>query len=83
MLQITSGSIGIYLEYSKDVIYVKGVDSQERRATQATLKHALDFILYSLAPVMPVTIDEAYKTMNEGTIFGNVYPNISEGDNAS
>ncbi len=80
--ELTSGSISVFIEYSKNVLYVKGENSEERRGAQFVLKHALNFILYSLAPIIPVTIDEAYKSAyKDESIFLSTYPTFDEGEN--
>ncbi len=75
MNQITNGPIAYLLDYSKDVLYVKKEDCIERRSIQYVLKEVLNYILYSMAPFIPVTVEEAWKIYgNKNSIFETKYP---------
>ncbi len=60
--EIASGSFSYYLEYSKDVVYIEKLNSNVRREVQFVLNEILNVIFTSLAPIIPVTIEEAYQS---------------------
>ncbi len=78
MNEISTGSISYYLEYVKDIVYIEKEDSSKRRETQFVLTEILKFILYSFAPIIPVTIEEAFHSWNSNkedkSIFESTYP---------
>ena len=54
-----------YLSIIKDVLYAEKKDNQERLMIQNNLYKILDFLLISLAPIIPTTADEAYSFFNK------------------
>ncbi len=81
MQEITSGSISYLLDYAKDVLYVFKENDQERRAIQFVLTKILDLLLYAMAPLIPLTVEEAYKQDNsKESIFLTTYPNFPKGN---
>ncbi len=78
---ITTGFISYYLEYSKDIVYIEKKESEKRKEVQYVLNEILKFLLYSLASIMPVTIEEAfqiYSNKKDLSIFETVYPNFKD-----
>ncbi len=72
MNEIGSGSFSYYLEYSKDVVYIEKEDSNIRREVQFVLGEILILLLITLAPIIPVTIEEAFQSLvksKESSIF--------------
>lgn len=63
MNELTSGSISWLTEYAKETIYVYEADAVEKLEVQSILKFALEVILYVLAPVLPVTVEEAFQSL--------------------
>ena len=81
MNQLTNGSISYLLDYSKDILYVKKKNDPERRSVQYVLKEVLNYLLYSMAPFIPVTIEEAWKEYgNNNSIFETQYLNFESYD---
>ncbi len=73
--QLTSGSIAYYLDFYKEVGYITKVDDSRRVEMQYVISKMLDYILYSSAAIMPVTIEESWiETGREGSIFESTYP---------
>lgn len=54
-----------YLSIIKDVLYAEKIDNEERLMIQNNLYKILEFLLISLAPIIPTTIDEAYSFFNK------------------
>lgn len=54
-----------YLSITKDILYIEKFDSNERRQVQFNLYNILDFLLNSLAPILPTTTEEAYSFFNK------------------
>ncbi len=54
-----------YLSIIKDVLYAEKKDFPERLMIQNNLYKILDFLLLSLAPIIPTTTDEAYSFFNK------------------
>lgn len=54
-----------YLSIIKDVLYAENKDNQERLMIQNNLYKILEFLLISLAPIIPTTTDEAYDFFNK------------------
>lgn len=53
----------VYLAAVKDRLYCDRADSPRRRRTQATLYHLTDGLCRLLAPLLPHTADEAFRTL--------------------
>ena len=49
-----------YLSITKDTLYVEKKDNQQRRMIQFNFYNILEFLLISLAPILPTTCEEAY-----------------------
>ncbi|MGL6125424.1 MAG: isoleucine--tRNA ligase [Metamycoplasmataceae bacterium] len=54
-----------YLSIIKDVLYAEKKDNEERLMIQNNLYNILEFLLISLAPIIPTTVDEAYEFFNK------------------
>ncbi len=54
-----------YLSIIKDVLYAEKSDNLERLMIQNNLYKILEFLLISLAPIIPTTTDEAYSFFNK------------------
>lgn len=54
-----------YLSIIKDVLYAEKRDNEERLMIQNNLYNILEFLLISLAPIIPTTVDEAYDFFNK------------------
>ncbi len=54
-----------YLSIIKDVLYAENIDNPERLMIQNNLYKILEFLLISLAPILPTTTDEAYSFFNK------------------
>lgn len=50
-----------YLSITKDTLYVEKKDNQQRRMIQFNFYNILEFLLISLAPILPTTCEEAYQ----------------------
>jgi len=59
MNELNNGVISYLLDYSKDYLYVLEANNDERRMIQFALSEVLKYILYTMAPFIPVTIEEA------------------------
>ena len=55
----------IYLAAVKDRLYCDAPGSRRRRRTQSTLHRIADVLIRLLAPVMPHTADEAWRTLTD------------------
>ncbi|BDU67606.1 MAG: isoleucine--tRNA ligase [Candidatus Tyloplasma litorale] len=64
MHQLTSGSISYLLDYYKEIGYIVDKKDIRRIELQYTLKEILKFILYNIAPIIPVTAEEAWGFIN-------------------
>lgn len=60
-LQLTNGVISYFLDYAKDILYTKKLDDKKRLKTVYVLDVILKYLLYNLAPIIPVTVEEAFK----------------------
>jgi isoleucyl-tRNA synthetase len=83
MNQLTSGSIAYYNELAKDITYVKAEGSQERKEAQLVISELIKFVLFSLATIIPMTVEEAYKFYNpdnKGSILFEEYPEFKSYD---
>ncbi len=75
--QLTSGVIAYYLDYYKEVGYITKVNDPRRREMQYVISKILDYTLFSIAPITPVTAEEGWKeTKNSGSIFEATYPSF-------
>jgi isoleucyl-tRNA synthetase len=54
-----------YFEIARDVLYTDHVDSKERRSFQYVIYQITNVILKALAPILPVTMDEAYENFSD------------------
>lgn len=76
--ELNSGVIAYYLDYYKEIGYVFAKDDSRRREGQLILSKMLEYILFSIAPIMPVTAEESWKEYGEGSIFNKTYPDFKE-----
>ncbi len=78
MNQLNNGAISIYNEISKDIIYIQRENDPRRREAQYVISTGLQMLLYTLAPFIPTTIEEAYETLlnKEESIFLTNHPTI-------
>jgi isoleucyl-tRNA synthetase len=53
-----------YLDVSKDILYILGANSPERRAAQTVMFRILDTLVRLLAPVLSFTTEEVWTHMN-------------------
>ncbi len=53
----------LYIDITKDRLYVEKADSQKRRSGQSALYHVLAVITRLLAPIISFTAEEIWKTM--------------------
>lgn len=79
--QLTSGVIAYYLDYFKEIGYTFKPKDPRRLEGQYVLNKMLDLILYSVAQIIPVTSEEAWKLSGkEGSIFESVQPTFERYD---
>ncbi|TQC51318.1 isoleucine--tRNA ligase [Mycoplasmopsis mucosicanis] len=50
-----------YLNITKDILYVEEFDSINRKMTLTNFYEILDFLLTALAPIIPTTVEDAYR----------------------
>ncbi|MDK2819520.1 MAG: isoleucine--tRNA ligase [Mycoplasmataceae bacterium] len=62
-----------YLSIIKDVLYAENKDNIERLMIQNNLYKILEFLLISLAPIIPTTTDEAYEFFNKKNKLDSVH----------
>ncbi|BDV03505.1 MAG: isoleucine--tRNA ligase [Candidatus Hepatoplasma scabrum] len=77
--QINTGAISYYLDYVKDIVYIENRESIKRREAQFVLKRIFDYLIYNLASIIPVTIEEAYQSFlskKDVSIFQTKYPSF-------
>ena len=53
-----------YLDASKDILYVQGADSPERRSAQTVLFHILNTLVRIMAPILSFTTEEVWENMS-------------------
>ncbi len=74
----------LYIDITKDRLYVERADSQKRRSGQSALYHVLSIITRLLAPVISFTAEEIWKAMPHGeddkleSVFLNDMPRYSK-----
>ncbi|BBA22092.1 isoleucine--tRNA ligase [Mycoplasmopsis bovirhinis] len=56
-----------YLSVTKDTLYVHKFNDQERLMTLANMYEIVEFLIVSLAPIMPTTSEEAYSFLPKET----------------
>lgn len=69
----------VYLDAVKDRLYCDRPDSPRRRATQSVLWHLTEMLSALLAPILPHTADEAYRTLtgnNEDCVHLTTFPTL-------
>lgn len=49
-----------YLDIAKDIVYIKGRDSNQRRSMQTAFYHILRSLILLLVPIIPFTAEEAW-----------------------
>ncbi|MEI6092165.1 MAG: isoleucine--tRNA ligase [bacterium] len=71
----------LYLDVSKDILYVNKKDSYERRCIQTVMHDVLDNILKLLAPILPFTTEEAWQCLpykKEASIHLSKMPKVNK-----
>ncbi len=74
---ITIELSSFYLDFSKDIIYIKAEKDLRRRQVQSVLYLHLDALLKLMAPILPHTTYEAYNLFHDESIFLTDFPNVS------
>ncbi|VEU77030.1 isoleucine--tRNA ligase [Mycoplasmopsis columbina] len=54
-----------YLNITKDILYVEELNSQERLMTLTNFYEIADFIIKTIAPILPTTAEDAYMYFNK------------------
>ena len=70
-----------YLDIVKDRLYTEKSDSKIRKSCQVTLNEILQSLLYSLAPILSFTVNEAWTCFKKNDEFGEVF--LKEWTNAN
>ncbi len=79
--QISSGFIAYYLDYYKEIGYITSQDDQRRREMQYIISKMVNYVLFSIAPITPVTAEEAWIEYGmNGSIFEQTYPSFDKYD---
>jgi len=71
----------LYLDVSKDILYVNKKDAHERRCIQTVIYTALDHMLKLFAPILPFTTEEAWAAIpykKEESIHLSKMPNLNK-----
>lgn len=77
--QLSSGVVAYYLDFYKEIGYITKVDDARRREMQYVISKMLDYTLFSVASITPVTTEEAWKEAGrEGSIFEQTYPSFDK-----
>lgn len=73
--QLTSGILAYYLDYYKEIGYTSKSNDSKRVEMQYVLSEMIKYLLFSIAPISPVTAEEGWKHLgNESSIFEEKYP---------
>ncbi len=79
--QLNSGVIQYYLDYYKEIGYTSKQKDPLRVEGQYILNEMLKYILFTSAPIIPVTVEEAWETMgNKNSLFLEEYPSFKKYD---
>lgn len=72
-----------YLDIAKDVVYIEGVDNQDRRAMQTVMYDTLQMLLKVLTPIIPHTTEElwGYLGAEEASVQLTDFPEVDEKEN--
>lgn len=62
-----------YLSIIKDLLYVQEVNYPERLMVLYNLHHIVNFLVKSLAPVLPTTAEEAYSFINKDNKYESIF----------
>ena len=54
-----------YFDFNKDTLYVEKEDNLERRQVQTNIFKLVNFIIKIIAPILPVTAEDAYNHFNK------------------
>lgn len=78
--QLNSGSIKYILDYYKEIGYTTLKNDYRRRELQYVLNNVLKFILFSIAPIIPVTVEEAWEKIDKKNtlFFEQTYPTFDK-----
>ncbi len=80
----SNGVIGWFNTYNKDMLYTHGKDSNSRKSVQYVVNEIYKLLVFSLAPIMPVTIDESWENYGkDNSIFEETYPEFSKYESGS
>ncbi len=76
----TSGFAGFYLDYYKEFGYTFKAEDPRRREGQFVLSKILEYIVYSVAPITPVTAEEiwSFYSNDDESIFKTTYPEFDK-----
>jgi len=62
-----------YLDIVKDRLYTEKSNSKIRKSCQSTLNEILQSLLYSLAPILSFTVNEAWTCFKKDDEFGEIF----------
>lgn len=80
----SNGVIGWFNTYNKDILYTHGKNSSTRKSVQYVVNKIYKLLAFSLAPIIPVTIDESWtKYGNNNSIFEETYPTFDSYESLS
>ncbi len=65
LTEISTGSIAYYLDYGKDFLYTHALNAPTRKNVVYVQSKILELLIYLLAPIIPVTVAEAFSFVNE------------------
>ncbi len=65
LTEISTGSIAYYLDYGKDFLYTYALEDPARKNIVYVQSKILQVLTYLLAPIIPVTIGEAFSFVSE------------------
>ncbi len=76
---LNSGIIAYYLDFYKEIGYIVIPDDSRRIEGQYILTKMLEFILFAMAPIIPVTVEESWKEYKGiDSIFEQTYPKFDK-----
>ena len=65
LTEISTGSIAYYLDYGKDFLYTHALKAPTRENVVYVQSKIFQLLIYILAPIIPVTISEAFSFVSE------------------
>lgn len=73
-LQFFTGELSaFYLDFTKDILYCEAKTSMRRRQVQTVLYEVFNQFVRILTPILPHTMDEAWSTLSENSIFAEQF----------